>query len=244
MCWQVVYALVIRASGTCFMPYNGLHMLPNLKILIGGVVFALFLFAVTGTGVLLPESYTRVGEMPEIGRPMMQRMIADEPAQAQFHIMTVARRSEELDRLRERSARDVAPAQPESDLLKPAVVENPVTDNILTTDAAAPALQSSAATGIAPGTASLQGRPTEIETDVAPDNGQPVQVAALSPTSADADLTERAPSVLQVPLPPQRPAARTSVIPRRVLHWKNQATQPPSDTVGQSPFPWPFLQPR
>ena len=226
------------------MPHNGLHMLPNLKILICGVVFALLLFAVTGAGILLPESYTRVGEMPEVGRPMMQRMIADEPAQAQFHIMTVARRSEELDRLRERSARDVAPAQPESDLLKPAVVENPVTDNILTTDAAAPALQSSAATGIAPGTASLQGRPTEIETDVAPDNGQPVQVAALSPTSADADLTERAPSVLQVPLPPQRPAARTSVIPRRVLHRKNQATQPPSDTVGQSPFPWPFLQPR
>jgi len=228
------------------MPYNGLHMLPNLKILIGGVVFALFLFAVTGTGVLLPESYTRVGEMPEIGRPMMQRMIADEPAQAQFHIMTVARRSEELDRLRERSARDVAPAQPESDLLKPAVVENPVTDNILTTDAAAPALQSSEAIGSVAGTASgsLQVRPTETGADVAPENGQPVEVAALSPTSADADLTERAPSMLQVPLPPQRPAARTSVIHKRVLHQKYQAAQAPSDTVGQSPFPWPFLQPR
>src|SRR5262249_26376784 len=164
MRWQFVYALVIRASRTCFMPYSGLHMLPNLKILIGGGGFALFLFAVTGTGVLLPESYTRGGEMPGIGRPMMQRMIADGPAQAQVHTSTVAPRSKDLDRLRERSAREVAPAQPESDLLKPAVVENPVTDNILTTDAAAPALQSSEAMGIVPGTASgsLQVRPTEI----------------------------------------------------------------------------------
>src|SRR6266436_608072 len=133
--------------GSSPMPHNGLHMLPNLKILICGVVFALLLFAVTGAGVLLPESYTRVGEMPEVGRPMMQRMIADEPAQAQFHILTVARRSEELDRLRERAALEVAPAQPVPDLLQPAVIENSAPDGVLATVAATPALQPSGAMG-------------------------------------------------------------------------------------------------
>ena len=35
--------------------YNGLHMLPNLKILICGVVLGPLLFVVTGAGVLLPD---------------------------------------------------------------------------------------------------------------------------------------------------------------------------------------------
>jgi len=63
-------------------------MLPNLKILICGVVFGLLLFAATGAGVMLPDSHTRVGEMPEVGRPMMQRVMAEEPALAQFHLMS------------------------------------------------------------------------------------------------------------------------------------------------------------
>jgi hypothetical protein len=82
------------------MPRHGLHMLPNLKFLFCGVVFGLLLFAVTGAGVMLPDSRTRVGEMPEIGRPMMQQAVAEEPAPAQFYTMTLARRSEELERLR------------------------------------------------------------------------------------------------------------------------------------------------
>src|SRR5262250_1363029 len=126
-------------------------MLPNLKILVCAAVFAPLLFAVTGAGVLLPDSYTRVGEMPEIGRPMMQRMIVDEPAQAQFYVMTVARRSEELERLRELAALDVvpdvAPGQSEPNVLKRAVIENPIFEVISATDVATSAPQPSDATG-------------------------------------------------------------------------------------------------
>ena len=71
-------------------------MLPNFKIVIGGIVIFVLLFAVTGAGVLTPEVYTRVGAMPEIGRPMMQHVMADESAQ----FPATARRADEL-RLRE-----------------------------------------------------------------------------------------------------------------------------------------------
>src|SRR5215470_12522983 len=158
-------------------------MLPNLKILVCAAVFAPLLFAVTGAGVLLPDSYTRVGEMPEIGRPMMQRMIVDEPAQAQFYVMTVARRSEELERLRALDVvADVAPGQSESDILKPAVIENPISEVISVTDVATPAPQPSDATGMAPKTASgaVLIRTTEIGTNVSPDAADPLRVAALS----------------------------------------------------------------
>jgi hypothetical protein len=248
MRWRFVYALLIRASSKLLHAYNGLHMLPNLKILICGVVFGPLLFAVTGAGVLLPDSNTRVGEVPEIGRPMMQRMIAEEPAQAQFRITTVARRSEELERLRELSAVEVAPAQLEPDLLKPAVVENPVSDDVLVTDVAGPVLQPSRAMETASGTASgpLQVRPTETSTNVPPDDAGPMQVATLPATPPDGDLTEHAPSVLNVPLPPLRPIARTSSIPKRVFHRKHRVAQPPtpSDTFGQSLFARPLLGPR
>ena len=246
MRWRFVYALLIRASSKLLHAYNGLHMLPNLKILICGVVFGPLLFAVTGAGVLLPDSNTRVGEMPEIGRPMMQRIIAEEPAH--FRIMTVARRSEELERLRELSAVEVAPAQLEPDLLKPAVVENPVSDDVLVTDVAGPVLPPPGAMETASGTASgpLQVRPTETSTDVPPDDASPMQVATLPATPPDGDLTEHAPSVLNVPRPPLRPIARTSSIPKRVFHRKPRIAQPPtpSDTFGQSLFARPLLGPR
>jgi len=213
-------------------------MLPNLKILICGAVFAPLLFAVTGAGVVLPDSYTRVGEMPEIGRPMMQRMIADEPAQTQFYIMTVARRSEELERLRELAVLEVIPAvaaaQPDLDLVKPAVIENPVSDSILATDVMAPTPRPTGAMGIVSETAagSVHLRPAEIRAE-APDDTDLMQLAALLPTPAD-DLSGRAPVLLKVPLPPLRPTARTGGIHRRVLQRKPWAAPAPSDTLSQS----------
>jgi hypothetical protein len=242
-------------------PHNGLHMLPNLKILISGVVFALFLFAVTGAGIWLPESNTRVGEVPEVGRPMMQRMIADEPAQAQFHVLTVARRGAELDRLREREALDVAaefapthpePAPPESDLAKPAVMENLTSGGILAAVAATPALQPSGAMGTVSGTSSgsVQIRPMAANIDEMPDaalppgDTGPVQVAALPPTSADAEPAEPLPGLLKVPFPLPRPSARTSDVQRRIFHRKPRVAQAPSDAFARNLFGQPPLPPR
>ncbi|HMA73692.1 MAG TPA: hypothetical protein VKP67_19745 [Xanthobacteraceae bacterium] len=226
-------------------------MLPNLRILICGVVFGPLLFAATGAGVLRPDSYTRVGEMPEVSRPMMQRVIVDEPAQAQFHLMNVARRSEELERLRERSVLEVASvlAQPESDLSGPAILENPASDDISATDMAAPGARPSGGTGTVPETSSgsVQVRAAEIETDAAP-RADPVLVATLPSSSAEADQIERAPSLLKVPLPPLRLPPGTGGIHRHVLHRKpgdvQGVVQAPPDTLGQILFGPSLLAPQ
>src|SRR5262249_58557107 len=111
------------------------HMLPNLKFLICGILFCFLLFAVTGAGVMLPDSRTHIGEMPEIGRPMMQRSMAEASAQAQLYMATVARRSDELERVRVGAPVEFAaapapdPSTPDlstPDLPKPDIVANNV----------------------------------------------------------------------------------------------------------------------
>jgi hypothetical protein len=245
-------------------------MLPNLKIVICAVMFAVIAFAVTGAGVHLPETYTRIGEMPEIGRPMMQRMITDEPAQAQFHILTLTRRAEELDQLRERSALEIvpvfAPANPEPDIPKPAVIENPNPDAI----AAVPALQPSGAMGTVQGNASgnasgiasdsVQARPVAANLDgasatplpaavpgidpaqaavlpAAVPDADPVQVAALPPT-ADA----KPPEPLSGPharVPHVRPAAKATA-PKHSFHRVHRLAPMQSNALGQGMFGQPF----
>jgi hypothetical protein len=250
------------------MPRSGPHMLPNLKIVICAVMFAVIAFAVTGAGVHLPETYTRIGEMPEIGRPMMQRMITDEPGQAQFHILTLTRRGEELDRLRERAALEVvptfAPANPEPAVLKPAVIEIPDPDALVATVAVAatPALQPSGAKGTAQGNAAatasgpVQAQPATPDPDGAPAatlpdailpdailptmaaGVDPVQIAALPPT-ADARPPDPPPSP-RVRVPHLRPADKAAA-PRRSFHRVHRfaRAQPPS-VVGQGLFGQPF----
>jgi hypothetical protein len=76
-------------------------MLPNFTVVICGAVLTVIMLAVTGSGLIAPETRTRIGEMPEVGRPMMQRMIAEQAGQAQFAVMDLSRRAEELGRLRD-----------------------------------------------------------------------------------------------------------------------------------------------
>src|ERR1700683_564011 len=63
---------------------HGIIMLPSIKVLIGALLLCGLLFAMTGVGIIMPETHTRIGEMPAVGRPMMQRMITDEPVQDEF----------------------------------------------------------------------------------------------------------------------------------------------------------------
>jgi hypothetical protein len=207
-------------------------MLPNLKILICGLVFGLLLFAVTGAGVKLPDSYTRVGEMPEIGRPMMQRMIAEEPAQARFHILTVVRRSEELERLRERASLEVASAsmQMELGVLKLTVISDPISDGVLGEDLGPPpyppahAGEGKEGAGTMSGTASgsFKVLPAKMGSDVRPDDLDRARVAALPPNSVDRDLNEPAARLMKIPRPPSRRTATINGIHRRVLHRKHR----------------------
>ena len=161
----------------------GLQMLPNLKFMICGILFCFLLFAVTGAGIMLPDSRTHVGETPEIGRPMMQRSIAEIPVQSQFYRVTAARRGDELEQLRERASVEIAAAPPQPSAVAEVRAEG------LPTDDREPPVQVSAA---------------ETRSDDRPDEANPPQVAALS--SPAAEDSEPAPRPVNVPLPPPRPA--------------------------------------
>jgi hypothetical protein len=76
-------------------------MLPNFTIVICGAILTVMMLAVAGSGLITPETRTRIGEMPEVGRPMMQRMISEPAGQAQFAALEVSRRAEEIGRLRD-----------------------------------------------------------------------------------------------------------------------------------------------
>jgi len=76
-------------------------MLPNFTIVICGAVLTVIMLAVTGSGLITPETRTRIGAMPEVGRPMMQHLIAEPAGQARIAMLEVARRAEELGRLRD-----------------------------------------------------------------------------------------------------------------------------------------------
>ncbi len=86
-------------------------MLPNFTIVVCGAILTVMMLAVTGSGLVTPETRTRIGEMPEVGRPMLQRMIPEQAGQAQFAALDLSRRAEEIGRLR--------------DLAPPALVSEP-----------------------------------------------------------------------------------------------------------------------
>jgi hypothetical protein len=98
---------------------TAMQMLPNLKFLVCGILFCVLLFAAAGAGVTLPESRTHIGEMPEVGRPMVQQSMAEAPPRMQAYMMMVSRRSDETERLREQVSGVIAasspPGQPEVD---------------------------------------------------------------------------------------------------------------------------------
>jgi len=239
-------------------------MLPNFRIVICAAMLTVLLFAVTGTGVVMPETYTRIGEMPEIGRPMMQRMITDEPAQAQFIALTVARRTEEIGRLHERTALEIetalAEADPEPGVVKQAVIENPEPGAVVAAVAAAPPLQPSGAMGTVPGTlpasTSEAAEPQPVTATANPGGTsdtttpatnpepepepEPVRIAALPPTAADAPEPSPTP---HVKVPHLRPIAKAGAAAahRRTFHrvhrfGRPQATSFRQDTFGQPSF--------
>jgi hypothetical protein len=243
-------------------------MLPNFRVVICAVMFAVLLFAATGAGVVLPETYTRIGEMPEIGRPMMQRMITDGMAQAQYLALTLSRRTEELDRLRERTTFEVetvpAEVSQEPAILKPAVItstesENPEPDTVVA--AVAPALQPSGAMGTAQGivpatmAASEQAQVEAANPAGAPDasppatgvgnESEPVQVAALPPTAADTKPPEPSTSA-QVKVPHLRPVAKANAAHKHTFHRlpRFARTQPVGVGVDQGLFGQPSFQSR
>jgi hypothetical protein len=85
-------------------------MLPNFTVVICGAILTVFMLAVAGSGLIDPQTRTRIGAMPEIGRPMMQHMITEPAAREQFAAYEMSRRAEELMRLRDLAPTAVEPA--------------------------------------------------------------------------------------------------------------------------------------
>jgi hypothetical protein len=194
-------------------------MLPNLAFMICGILFCLLLFAVTGAGIMLPDSRTRIGEMPEIGRPMMQRSMAEVPAQSQIYMMT-ARRSDELERLREGASEEIAaaPAQPPepapSKSAAEVMTDGPPREHV------EPSVPVSAA---------------EIESGDRRDEAGPPELAALS--SPAVEDNEPVPRFMNVPLPPPRPAVFNGLYRHvRTFHHRRRVA-PQHDTAPQGGGP-------
>jgi hypothetical protein len=95
-------------------------MLPNFTIVVCGAVLTVIMLAVTGSGLITPETRTRIGAMPEVGRPMMQHLIAEPAGQARIAMLEVARRAEEIGRLRDLPPSIAGPAPAVADDERPA----------------------------------------------------------------------------------------------------------------------------
>jgi hypothetical protein len=192
---------------------------------------------------MLTDSRTRIGEMPEIGRPMMQRSMAEVRDRAQAYMMAAARRGDELERLREPAPAETAAAQPEPDLPdprapkpdlpqpdlpKPAVVANAASDGGKLADPA-------------PDRPPREGGATSVHSPPVPETRRedrtdeanpPQQVAVLTP--AGAEESEPIPRFVNVPLPTPRPTAFNGLrLQGHILHRRHRLAQR-HDTVTQS----------
>ncbi len=204
-------------------------MFPDIKIVLGGILLAVILMAATGSGMVTPQTYTRIGEMPVVGRPMVQEALPGQAGEAQFHILTLSRRTTELARLRDLAARDLtpdsapAPGDGEtSTTTTPAVAESsdgdatsgPMiasveNDPMPAASAAQPAVQEApiAPPAGAEGVRAQDDTPppqATVTTDPA-DDIDPVAVAASPDRQPEQAESSNAPAITQVKLPRARP---------------------------------------
>jgi hypothetical protein len=150
-------------------------MLPNFTVVICGALLTVLMLAVAGSGLIDPETRTRVGAMPEISRPMMQRMIT-EPARGQFAAIEMSRRAEALMRLR-----DLAPSTAEQ--APAAELDEPAQPGV---EPGAPAPQSALPPDTAVPAASNEPAPTAGAQVVSAAEAAPAADAAAAPGAAAA----------------------------------------------------------
>ena len=153
-------------------------MLPNFTVVICGAVLTVLMLAVAGSGLIDPQTRTRIGAMPEIGRPMMQRMIVEPAARGQFAALETSRRAEELMRLRDLAAAVVEPA--------PGAEH----DDRATEEPAAPALQPPSDTSAAPAASAeaepppvMEAAPAVAEAPAAVVEAEPAAAAETAPAA-------------------------------------------------------------
>jgi hypothetical protein len=164
-------------------------MLPNFTVVICGALLTVLMLAVAGSGLIDPETRTRIGAMPEISRPMVQRMITEPAVRAQFAALEMSRRAEELMRLR-----DLAPAIAEPAL--PAEHDDPARSGL---ESGAPPPQSTPPPDTVAGPA--------IGDELAPAAGTEAVPTAEAAAAAEAVLAVEAVPAEAVPVTTAAPAA-------------------------------------
>jgi hypothetical protein len=215
-------------------------MLPNFTVVICGAVLTVLMLAVAGSGLIDPQVRTRIGAMPEIGRPMMQRMITEPAARGQFAALEASRRADELMRLRDLApaiaepapsaehddsnqpaVQSAAPAtQPPSDTPTPATSAEAEPPAIAESAPAAPTVPSTDAVSVA-----IAEAPPPTEAEAPPPNtaGAPApEATTLAVEAAETTLVvvPTEPSVVPRPVAsPIEPATATESV----------ATAPPSE---------------
>jgi hypothetical protein len=219
-------------------------MLPNLSFLTCGILFCLVLFVLAGTGAMLPDARTRIGEMPEIGRPMMQQSIAEAPAPIQFYRVVVVRPGDEPER-----PRDVAVAgtvrpdfdPPAADPANPGLSQpdRPKPDQA-GPDQTRPDVVADALPGLPGDNVEVPAQvpaapavaPAPVRQDPGPGEADPPRVAALALPAVES--SGAAPRAVNAPLPPPRPALNASRR-HRVLHRRYRLPQ--QDAAAQAVAP-------
>jgi hypothetical protein len=164
------------------------------------------------------ESYTRIGDIPQMGRHLMQQAVMLSPEQHQFVMAATARRTDELQRLLEipigaarpaedPSSRPAAPPQTDSIARLIEATEAPVAD-VAPADKPAirPAVVPDAPAPVAPPAADRAAEPRFEENAVA------AREDRLAISARDNDPGEPAVPILNVPVPRANP--RLAVLAR------------------------------
>ena len=189
-------------------------MLPNLNVVICGIVLSVIAFGATGNGIIMPQTYTRIGKPPAVSRPIrptMESIVADEPARAP-NAMTEEHRDQEPARLLPQAAVPVAEpvaasrdgGQPSGEPVMPAEAAAVTAAGVASVAAAPPVPD--LASELRMGTIAGHAAPVA---DVA-DAPAPAPEAAIAPAPADAaatDAIESAPAAPHVASPETGAAA-------------------------------------
>jgi translation initiation factor IF-2 len=165
-------------------------MFPNLRLIIGATIAAIALVMVVGSGLFaFREPYRKIADVPDVGRPLVQHAIAENPQHGRIVSLAHARRNDELQRLLDLPTSPVHAYAAEPPSSFPFELKLPVDD-----------------AGAAPPDAAVPPEATTVPSADLPAETSDPTIVALAPVAADPmeDGTAAAPAA------PSTPASATA----------------------------------